>query len=222
MSDEKIKGRISKVWSKYGIFRKELNDHSVPIKLRMKLFDAVISPTILYGSEAWAMTKRRQVMLRSTQRKMLRLMIQAHRTYDYFDDHVSWIKDATKRAETAMAEHGVKSWTESQCARSWAWAGKVAQSHEGRWTYTAAKWQPHTRRSRGRPKARWHDPINQYLTSTTSIEHQGDDWIKVASSASTWALQRDSYIAHADLALREYEDQCDDRAGEEEQVDRKI
>ena len=113
----------------------------------------------------------------------------------------------------------MKSWTESQCARSCAWAGKVAQSHEGRWTYTAAKWQPHARRNRGRPKARWHDPINQYLTSTTSIEHQGDDWIKVASSASTWALQRECFIAHADLALREYEDQCEDRAGEEEQVD---
>ena len=216
MNDEEIKSRISKAWSKYGTFRKELNDASVPIKLRMKLFDAVVSPTILYGSEAWAMTKRRQVMLRSTQRKMLRLMIQAHRTYDYFDDHISWIKDATKKAEAAMAEHGVKSWTESQCARSWAWAGKVAQSHEGRWTYLAAKWQPHARRSRGRPKARWHDPINQYLTNATSIEHHGDDWINVASSASTWTSHMDNYIAHADLAIKEYEDQCDDQAGEEE------
>ena len=134
------------------------------------------------------MTIQRQTMLRSTQRTMLRLIIHVHKTYKHFDDHIAWIKDATKRAETARAEHGVRSWTESQCARSWAWADKVAQSHEGRWTYIAAKWQPHTRRSRGRPKARWHDPINQYLTSATSIEHQGDDLIKVASSASTWAL----------------------------------
>ena len=71
MHVEEVKSRIEKAWSKYGVFRNELNDHKVPLALRLKLFDAVVMPTVLYGCEAWAMTQTLQTQLRATQKNMM-------------------------------------------------------------------------------------------------------------------------------------------------------
>ena len=199
MNGEEIRSRIAKAWSKYGVFRNELNDRNVPLALRLKLFDAVVTPTILYGSETWTMTKQLQKKLRATQRKMMRLLIHAHRSYNNFEDHVEWIKDATRRAELAMATHNIKCWSESQNTRMWDWACKVAQKHDGRWTYTAAKWQPVAVRVRGRPKTRWHDTINAYLTQATGNNHTQDDWIVTLAKTSSGTERRAGFLAHARL-----------------------
>ena len=79
LHDTELHNRIAKAWAKFGIFKKELTDQAIPIHLRLKLFDAVVTPTILYGSEVWTMTLQRLKKLRTTQRKMLRLIIQAYR-----------------------------------------------------------------------------------------------------------------------------------------------
>ena len=199
MDDEEIKSRIAKAWAKYGVFRQELNDHDVPVHLRMKLFDAVISQTILYGCEAWAMKQKSQHKLRATQRKMMRLLTRAHKTYGNYDNYKDWIKDSTVAAESARIQHGVKSWTTIQCQKKWDWAGKVAQSHGGRWTDTSTKWKPNQTRVRGRPKQRWSDSINNFLTSHTGTEHQDDDWLSIARDPIAWHRLKEDYAHYADL-----------------------
>ena len=199
MEDEEIKSRIAKAWAKYGVFRQELNDQHVPVKLRMKLFEAVISPTILYGCEAWAMKQKSQLKLRSTQRKMMRLLTRAHKTYDNYDNYADWIKDATAAAEAVRTQHSVKSWTEAQCSKKWEWAGKVAQSHEGRWTVTSTTWKPYQTRPRGRPKHRWHDSINNFLTLHSGVDHKEDDWMKEAKDPIIWSRLKTAYLIYADL-----------------------
>ena len=46
---------------------------------RLKLFDAVITPTVLYGSECWTTTKHLEDVLQTTQRKMLRMILRRGR-----------------------------------------------------------------------------------------------------------------------------------------------
>ena len=77
MHDAELSHRTSKAWAKYGVFRNELHDRKVPINLRMKLFNTVITPTILYGCETWTMTKARESKLRTVQRNMLRQLTRA-------------------------------------------------------------------------------------------------------------------------------------------------
>ena len=130
---------------------------------------------------------------------MMRLLTQAQKTYTKYDNYVDWIKDATVTAEAEMVKHNVKRWSTTQCKRKWSWAGKVAQLQGDRWTSTAASWEPAQIRPRGRPKHRWHDSINNFLTSHSGILHSDDDWMKVAKDPITWnALQRE-YILFADL-----------------------
>ena len=51
--------------TKFGIFKKELTDLAIPIHLRPKLFDAVVTPTLLHVSEVWTMTLQLQKQLRT-------------------------------------------------------------------------------------------------------------------------------------------------------------
>ena len=73
--DTEIKHRIARAWAKFSVFKDELTDRRYPMKRRMKLFDAVVSGTVLYGCGAWTMTKDRERALQTTQRKMLRKIL---------------------------------------------------------------------------------------------------------------------------------------------------
>ena len=47
----------------------------------LRLFDATVSPTVCYAAGTWAPNKEHERMIQSTQRKMLRLIIQTRRKY---------------------------------------------------------------------------------------------------------------------------------------------
>ena len=51
------------------------------LKHRLRLFDAAVSPTVCYAAGTWAPNKEHEGMIQSTQRKMLRLIIQTKRKY---------------------------------------------------------------------------------------------------------------------------------------------
>ena len=51
------------------------------LKHRLRLFDAAVSPTVCYAAGTWAPNKEHERMIQSTQRKMLRLIIQTKRKY---------------------------------------------------------------------------------------------------------------------------------------------
>ena len=44
----------------------------VPVKLKKKLYKTVIRPTLIYGSECWALHRAEQQRMRTTEMKMLR------------------------------------------------------------------------------------------------------------------------------------------------------
>ena len=52
----------------------ELCGRHVRLRVRLKLFNAVVTPTFLYGSGTWTMTAERERRIRTTQRRMLRWM----------------------------------------------------------------------------------------------------------------------------------------------------
>ena len=194
MEDAEISHRISKAWAKYGVFRSELQNKHVPVSLRMKLFDTVVTPTILYGCETWTMTQARVTRLRTVQRKMLRGVRGPHP----YEDHILCLKGTTRRAEELMATHGLKSWATTQRVKSWQWAGKVAQATDGRWTTTVAAWSAIGDRPRGRPRRRWADAFHEFLTAKTGIEHSSNDWMRIAKDQHLWNSLADAYAHFTD------------------------
>ena len=76
-----IKNRFRVALATFYKNRQELTSKNYMLKHRLWLFDAAITPTICYASGTWAPTKEHERMIQSTQRKMLRLIIQTKRRY---------------------------------------------------------------------------------------------------------------------------------------------
>ena len=76
-----IKYRIRAAWATFRKYRQELPSKNYMLNHRLRLFDAAMSPTICYAAGTWTPNKEHERMIQSTQRKMLRLIIQAKRGY---------------------------------------------------------------------------------------------------------------------------------------------
>ena len=76
-----IKSRIRAAWATFHKYRQELTSKNYMLKHRLRLFDATVSPTICYAAGTWTPNKDHERMIQSTQRKMLRLIIQTKRKY---------------------------------------------------------------------------------------------------------------------------------------------
>ena len=63
--------RIELAWKKFMMLKTELTDKSYPLKNSLRLFNATVTPTMLYGSAAWALTKDMESKIKRTQRRML-------------------------------------------------------------------------------------------------------------------------------------------------------
>ena len=72
---DELDHRIAGAWRKFNMLRHELTSNTYPLQSRLKLFDGTITPSILYGCEAWTLTKQLTAKLTCTQRRMLRLVI---------------------------------------------------------------------------------------------------------------------------------------------------
>ena len=76
-----IRNRIRAAWATFHKYRQELTSKNYMLKHRLRLFDATIYPTVCYAAETWTPTKEHERMIQSTQRKMLRLIIQTKRRH---------------------------------------------------------------------------------------------------------------------------------------------
>ena len=130
---------------------------------------------------------------------MLRQLTNAHKTYNNYDDHIHWLESSTRKVEEVMKKFHMRPWTTLQCAKLWKWAGKVAQTPGERWTDKIIAWSVPCVRPQGRPKTRWSDSVNAFLSSLIGSHHTDDDWRDVAKDAGRWAALTDAYIDFADL-----------------------
>ena len=72
------------------------------------------------------------------------------------------------------------------------------------------KWHPDETKVRGRPRTRWSDAINKFLTTHTGEPHSRSDWTKVAKIRKTWEDLREAFIEHDALEQEDSDFDSDD------------
>ena len=77
----RVRNRIRAAWATFHKKRQELTSRTYMLRHRRRLLDAVVTLTMNYASGTWTLTKEHERMIQSTQRKMLRLVIQTKRIY---------------------------------------------------------------------------------------------------------------------------------------------
>ena len=126
-----VRHRIQCAWMKFGQNARALTNRKVSLKLRLKLFDAVVSPSLLFGLVALPISEDNLNRIDACQKKMLR-------------KNVGWIRyegeewETTMRRMKARVQNGlqqyhVKPWIERLSITRAKYFARLENLAEDRW-----------------------------------------------------------------------------------------
>ena len=78
---EEIKNRLKAAWAAFHKYRQELTSQEYRLCHRLRLFNMVVTPTMTYASSTWTLTLKHEKMIKTAQRKMIRLIVKTKRKY---------------------------------------------------------------------------------------------------------------------------------------------
>jgi hypothetical protein len=144
--------------------------------VKIKIYETIILPVVLYGCETWSLTLREEHRLRVSENRVLRRIFGPKR------DEVTggWRKLHNEEL------HGFYSspiFFRVIKARRMSWAGPVVRMGEVRGAYNILVWKPEGRRLLARRRRRWEDFISIDLRET---EFGDVDWIHLAQDRDRW------------------------------------
>jgi hypothetical protein len=169
---DEIKRRIAAAWRTFGKYRDILTG-KIPMCLKRKVYNQCIQPALIYGCQTWALTKRMQDRLRTTQRCMERIMLGITKRDR---KTVTWIRQQTGLQDIVVRIKQQK----------WQWAGHLARTNDNRWTKRVTEWIPlDAKRKRARPKTRWEDEIVKSTSAT---------WSRIAQDKVKWHQHGEAFI----------------------------
>ena len=118
-------------WSSFHKHKGELCNKFYRLADRAKLFDAVVTPTVLYGSAAWGLTQALEKKLVTVRRRMLRYVFRVHRKKvedgDELEDWVQYLQSSAHRVDELCLSLGMTGWVEAYRIRKWRFAGVLAR-----------------------------------------------------------------------------------------------
>ena len=190
--------RLQVAWNKFRKYKHVLLNKHISLVLRLKLFDAVVSPAMLFGLATLPLTKVCLQKLGVVQRRMLRSIVGWVRIHD----DQNW-RDIMVQMNHRMAIANIlfpmEDWEDRLFRSKFRLAHRIARSPEA-WPAKSVSWNPLTnwesnfacmpQRKRGRPSARWDDTLTIFSTEF----FRNEKWWHVASEASLWFTSERFYV----------------------------
>ena len=193
-STVQLSHRIQAAWAKFHIHRHIFVDKAVSVYARLKLFQSVTSPTILFGLSEIPLMRSQVKQLDTLQRRMLRRVVGWIRS-----PAESWsdtMRRMNTRLEHALPVFPMEPWSVQLARQQFRLAHRVAQASDG-WPARIIKWcpwetNPQAGRGRGRPKLRWDD----CLSSVTADIFGSRNWLHVFEHLPRSQIQEyeDKYV----------------------------
>ena len=185
-----LANRTAAGWAAFHKHKGELCNKSYKLRDRLRLFDAVVTPKVLYGCGAWALTKQQESHLKTTQRRTLRYVLQIFRCKDSMGQLEEWVEYMKRSAHAVGSKrqaHRIDDWVQTYRRRKWRFAGKTARQTDDRWSRWLLAWVPDNGNGRcvGRPRTRYTDEFVEYL---------GGGWLEVASDSDLRATLEHGFV----------------------------
>ena len=168
------------------------------------MFGSVAQPTFLYGCVSWTLTKEREQLIKTAQRKMVRTILgkrfiqseDANEAEEEVGNWIQWLRGVTHEALDHMHRMGIPCWVEEVRRRKFRWAGHVCRREDGRWTRHILEWCPVGARAHRRPLTRWADSIRTFFCNFLGGE--GDDifWIPFTQDRDSWKCLEDDFAGN--------------------------
>ncbi len=71
-AEKDVNNRVNIAWSKWKETTGVMCDRNIPTKLKDKVYKTAIKPAIMYGAECWAVRKKEERKVHTTEMRMLR------------------------------------------------------------------------------------------------------------------------------------------------------
>jgi hypothetical protein len=188
-NEVELANRTAAAWAAFHKHKEEPCNRHYRIEDRVRLFEAVVTPTALYGCAAWALTSKMSDNLKTARRKMLRYVFHLHRRRagPHAETWVEYMRRSARQVDELTLKYGIEEWTTMHRRRKWAFAGQTARQTDSRWSTLSLEWKPHEGhgRSRGRPRTRWSDDLEKYA---------GGSWPDEALDSELWKALEEGYV----------------------------
>lgn len=145
-----VNNRIAKYNKCAGALYPIMKDRYVPDKVKTTIFEGLLTPILMYGSESWTMTSRERSRIQATEMKTLRTIAKKTRR--------DKLRNETIRNQLQVAPL-IKKIEKGQLR----WLGHLERMDERRIAKKRWSWRPEGRRSLGRPRKRWMDGVEEIL-----------------------------------------------------------
>ena len=185
--------RVQAAWLKFHEHRDVLTDRNISVRLRLKLFDATVSPTVLFGLATVPLSQNQLEYLGALQRRMLRLIVGWVRLRDEpWDETMRRMRDRVSRA---LVLFPVETWPKKHLRHKYRYVGRVLQK-AGDLPARVLNWDPTStdetaRRPPGRPALRWDDDLMPFAAE----RFPGRPWFHVAANPAEWNAEEHSFLA---------------------------
>ena len=158
-----IKRRIGLTWAVFNKLSNIWNCHNLTLKIKMQVFEAMVVPVLMHGSECWTMREEEERRILVAEMCWLRRILGTSRLQHIRNDDI--------RLRTGMQVSTV----DRIKARRLRWFGHVSRMDTDRIPYLALHTSVDGVRSRGRPRARWRDGVMK------DIKERGLEFSEAAS-----------------------------------------
>jgi hypothetical protein len=154
-----------------------LSSRLISKNVKIKIYETVILPVVLYGCETWSLTLREEHRLRVFENRVLRRIYGPKRKEDG-----SWRKLHNDELHSLYSSPNIFRVIKSRRMR---WAGHAERMGEGRGVYRDSVGKPEGKRPLGRRRRRREDNIKLNLRE---IRIDGANWIRLAQDRVQWRV----------------------------------
>jgi hypothetical protein len=172
MTENEVNNRIAKTWKKYWTL-KHIMKGKYKNELKSAILNSCILPTLTYGAQTWAMTKKEKERIKTTQNAMERSMLGVRR------------RDRIKNTVIKKKFKNNTDFLEAVKKLKWDWTGHIARQTSERWTYKISFWYMTGKRKQGKQNTRWRDEIDKFLIN--KLHH------RVAYDRREWKRLREAF-----------------------------
>ncbi|KAG6452493.1 hypothetical protein O3G_MSEX007653 [Manduca sexta] len=170
-SQDELMRRINIAWNKFWSF-KEILKSNISLKLKKKVLDSYILPSLSYASQTLIFNKKTSNKILTTQRAMERSILNLKLK------HKRRNIDIRKRTKVIDALQHCKT-------LKWKWAGHIARMSDERWAKKITTWKgPVGKRNKGRPVEKWLDEI---------LKVAGKNWLQKAKDRNMWRNMEEAF-----------------------------
>jgi hypothetical protein len=152
-------------------------DPHIPLTLRLRFFDAIISPTALFGCAVLSHTREESSKMDVAQRKMLRNILGWRRLAG--EDWEVTMHNMKVRLSNALEKFPIAAWSDCIFRMRWKYAIHIVFNQKMEFPRLLADWIPTDNtvedlipfRKRGRPRRRWDDDLYFYCKEELDLDH---------------------------------------------------